>query len=110
MSQPLAILVLIWIKSPQELKVETIWIFIILSSAMTKFLDYIISRGLLVSISEAIERIMLAYKEISELEGYTERVATMLNVFEDISNSKYQKSRITQKDGGPIPTNVVNVN
>jgi hypothetical protein len=34
-------------------------------------LEYIVARGLLVSISDAIERIMLAYKEIAELEGYT---------------------------------------
>jgi hypothetical protein len=33
--------------------------------------EYIVARGLLVSISDAIERIMLAYKEIAELEGYT---------------------------------------
>jgi len=42
--------------------------------------EYITSRGLLLSISEAIERIMLALKEVSELSGYTERVADMLKV------------------------------
>jgi ATP-binding cassette, subfamily D (ALD), peroxisomal long-chain fatty acid import protein len=41
--------------------------------------------------ADAVERIMLAYKDISQLAGYTERVSTMIDVFHDLSKGKYQK-------------------
>jgi ATP-binding cassette subfamily D (ALD) long-chain fatty acid import protein len=40
---------------------------------------------------------MLAYKEISQLAGYTERVSTMVNVFEEVSKGKFEKIS-TSKD------------
>ena len=45
----------------------------------------------LVSGADAMERLMTAYKEIVELAGYTARVATMVEVFEDCSEGKYQR-------------------
>jgi len=63
---------------------------------------YITSRGLLLSISEAIERIMLALKDVSELSGYTQRVADMLKVFEDVANQKYVKSRVKEGVDGVV--------
>lgn len=56
--------------------------------------SYITAKNLLVFGAGAIERIMLANKEISELSGYTDRVATMLEVFNDCSNGKYVKKKI----------------
>ena len=45
----------------------------------------------LVSGADAMERLMTAYKEIVELAGYTARVATMVEVFEDCSQGKYER-------------------
>lgn len=56
--------------------------------------SYITAKNLLVFGAGAIERIMLANKEISELSGYTDRVATMLKVFDDCSNGNYVKKKI----------------
>lgn len=59
------------------------------------------------SISEAIERIMLALKDVSELSGYTQRVADMLKVFEDVANQKYVKCRV--KEGAEGVVDVTNM-
>ena len=37
-----------------------------------------------------MERLMTAYKEVVELAGYTQRVHTMLEVFQDCAESRYR--------------------
>ena len=55
---------------------------------------YTTAKNLLVSGADAMERLMTAYKEIVELAGYTARVAVMIQVFEDCSDSKYQRQAV----------------
>lgn len=64
---------------------------------------YTTSKKLLVSASDAIERLMLAIKEVTELEGYTGRVATMLRVFDDMENNRFQKAAATDLPDGWKP-------
>jgi hypothetical protein len=40
--------------------------------------NYIVARKLLLDSADAVERIMLAQKQISELDGYVSRVTEML--------------------------------
>lgn len=57
--------------------------------------EFSTSKFLLLSGAEAIERVMLALKEINELAGYTERVSEMIEVFQDVEKGEYKKQLIT---------------
>ena len=71
------------------------------------FLDrteyYTTAKNLLVSGADAMERLMTAYKEIVELAGYTARVAVMIQVFEDCSDSKYQRQAVAGAPSKGVP-------
>jgi len=54
--------------------------------------DFITAKKLLMSGAEAMERIMLAFKEVTELAGYTSRVFEMIEVFKDVQKGNYQKT------------------
>ncbi|KAJ3406083.1 hypothetical protein HDV05_006184, partial [Chytridiales sp. JEL 0842] len=53
------------------------------------------NRRLLLQSSDATGRIMYAYKDISELAGYTARVSELIDVFEDIRDNKYEKALVS---------------
>lgn len=69
------------------------------TSVSTRTRDYVTSRQLLVSGAEAIERIMLAYKEVNELAGYTDNVHDMMTVFDDVQRGKFVKSGVKSNSG-----------
>ena len=50
---------------------------------------------MLLSSSDAVGRVMFSYKEITELAGYTSRVATLLNVMDDIQAGKFEKKLVS---------------
>lgn len=50
---------------------------------------------MLLSSSDAVGRVMFSYKEITELAGYTSRVASLLNVMDDIQAGHYEKKLVS---------------
>jgi len=50
---------------------------------------------MLLSSSDAFGRLMFSYKEITELAGYTSRVATLLDVIDDIQAGHFEKKLVS---------------
>ncbi|CAF2448006.1 unnamed protein product [Rotaria sp. Silwood2] len=60
---------------------------------------FTVSKSLLTSGADALERIISSYKEIAELAGHTNRVYTMLHVFDECAHEHYQRTPITVSEG-----------
>ncbi|KAL8732111.1 MAG: hypothetical protein Q9181_004075 [Wetmoreana brouardii] len=63
--------------------------------------SFVTNRRMLLSSSDAFGRIMFSYKEITELAGYTSRVATLLSVMDSIKAGHFEKSLISSASGNP---------
>ena len=60
--------------------------------------NFVTNRRMLLSSSDAFGRIMFSYKELTELAGYTSRVATLLDVIEDIQAGHFEKKLVSSAD------------
>ncbi|KAF7491071.1 ATP-binding cassette sub-family D member 2 [Sarcoptes scabiei] len=49
------------------------------------------SKNILISGSDAMERLLSSYKELTELVGYCERVAKMFTVFEEVGRGEFKR-------------------
>lgn len=56
---------------------------------------FVTNRRMLLSASDAFGRIMFSYREVMELAGYTARVASLLEVMEDIQNGHFEKKLVS---------------
>jgi len=62
--------------------------------------SFVTNRRLLLSSSDAFGRVMFSYKEVTELAGYTSRVATLLEVMDDIKSGRFEKTLVSDDNGG----------
>lgn len=74
-------------------------IFVKLPGAVTTSLgdrteSFVTNRRLLLSASDAFGRIMFSYREVTELAGYTSRVALLLSVMDDIKAGRFEKTLV----------------
>ncbi|KAI0192214.1 ABC transporter transmembrane region 2-domain-containing protein [Xylaria flabelliformis] len=56
---------------------------------------FVTNRRMLLSASDAFGRIMFSYREIMELAGYTSRVASLLDVMDDIQAGHFEKKLVS---------------
>lgn len=68
------------------------------ASAITR--DYIRNSSLLINLAKAIGRLVISYKEIQLLAGYTTLVYEMEEVFIDLKKGKYIRSQVDQSRNG----------
>lgn len=68
------------------------------ASAITR--DYIRNSSLLINLAKAIGRLVISYKEIQLLAGYTTLVFEMEEVFIDLKKGKYVRTQVDQGKGG----------
>ena len=60
--------------------------------------SFVTKRRMLLSSSDAFGRVMFSYKEVMELAGYTSRVASLLDVMDDIQAGKFEKQLVSSAD------------
>lgn len=53
--------------------------------------------SLLINLAKAIGRLVVSYKEVQNLAGYTTLINEMDEVLDDLSNGKYQRVMVTQE-------------
>lgn len=56
---------------------------------------FVTNRRLLLSASDAFGRVMYSYKDLSELAGYTARVAQLLDTMADVRKGKFEKALVS---------------
>ncbi|KAG8951257.1 hypothetical protein FRC04_006496 [Tulasnella sp. 424] len=57
--------------------------------------SFVTNRRLLLSASDAFGRVMYSYKELSELAGYTARVAQLFDTMSDVRQGKFDKQLVS---------------
>lgn len=67
----------------------------VLKSAGDHTESFVTNRRILLSSSDAFGRIMFSYKEITELAGYTSRVAGLLDVMDDVAAGHFEKKLVS---------------
>lgn len=57
--------------------------------------SFVTNRRMLLSASDAFGRVMFSYREVMELAGYTSRVASLLDVMDDIQSGHFEKKLVS---------------
>jgi ATP-binding cassette, subfamily D (ALD), member 3 len=66
-------------------------------SKITK--DYVRNTSLLINLAKAIGRIVVSYKDVQSLAGYTTLVYEMKEVLDDLEQGKYKRAMVKNEEG-----------
>jgi ATP-binding cassette subfamily D (ALD) protein 3 len=66
-------------------------------SAITR--DYIRNSSLLINLAKAIGRLVISYKEIQQLAGFTTLVYEMKEVLDDLEKGKFVRTQVIGSEG-----------
>jgi len=61
--------------------------------------DYVRNSGLLINLSKAIGKIIVSYKEVQNLAGYTTQIWQMEDALQDLHNLKYRRVMLSKEEG-----------
>ena len=62
--------------------------------------DYVRNSNLLINLSKAIGRIVVSYKDVQNLAGYTTLINELDEVLVDLKNNKFQRTQVSANDDG----------
>ena len=60
--------------------------------------DYVRNSSLLINLAKAIGRIVVSYKEVQNLAGYTTLVYEMKEVLDDLEHGKYKRMMVKNEE------------
>ena len=66
------------------------------TSKITK--DYVRNSSLLINLAKAIGRIVVSYKDVQSLAGYTTLIYEMKEVLDDLEQGKYKRNMVKTTD------------
>ncbi|XP_057356422.1 ATP-binding cassette sub-family D member 3 isoform X3 [Manis pentadactyla] len=69
--------------------------------------DYYQSGRMLLRMSQALGRIVLAGREMTRLAGFTARITELTQVLKDLSHGKYERTMVSQQEKGNEGTQVI---
>jgi hypothetical protein len=75
-------------------------------SAITR--DYIRNSSLLINLAKAIGRLVISYKEVQQLAGFTTLVYEMKEVLTDLEKGKFVRTQIIGKDNKELKLDSMN--
>lgn len=62
--------------------------------------DYVRNSSLLINLAKAIGRIVVSYKDVQNLAGYTTLIHEMDEVLKDLNNGKFRRTQVVTLENG----------
>jgi ATP-binding cassette, subfamily D (ALD), member 3 len=78
------------------------------ASMMTR--DYIRNSSLLINLAKAIGKLVISYKEVQHLAGYTTLIYEMKEVLADLDKGKFVRTQVIGKNVVQREDNINNIN
>ncbi|XP_072234229.1 ATP-binding cassette sub-family D member 3a [Leuresthes tenuis] len=69
--------------------------------------DYYQSGRMLLRLSQALGRIVLAGREMTRLSGFTARITELMTVLKELNAGKYERTMVSQQERGTVEKNIL---